>query len=218
MHGDNRSRQVDAELLPVLRKFAVASPSFIRRASAPTWPISKASWRPIIGRSEIWALYSRESILRTLQQSPPVDAAAAGWQSSDYGLRRLGPDTYLFTYTLRQAERLSRRATIWQGAARNGASSSPGHDRLRLTFHGDLRTVERQQRMMNDRAKFVATFRGEAVDMSGEGPAFETVCTGVAIQVEERELTSSPAIGRYSKPTCSDALSPISSTSPCSVS
>jgi hypothetical protein len=58
--------------------------------------------------------YSRGFILRTLKQSPPIDAASAGWQSSAYGLRRLGPDTYLFTYTLRQAERLTRRATIWQ--------------------------------------------------------------------------------------------------------
>ena len=58
--------------------------------------------------------YSREFILRTLDQNPPVDAASAGWQSYDHGLRRLGPDTFLFTYTLRQAERLTRRATIWQ--------------------------------------------------------------------------------------------------------
>ncbi len=36
---------------------------------------------------------------------------------SDYGLRRLAPDTYLFTYTLCQGERITRRATIWQGAA-----------------------------------------------------------------------------------------------------
>jgi hypothetical protein len=58
--------------------------------------------------------YSREFILRTLDQNPPVDAASVGWQSYDHGLRRLGPNTYLFTYTLRQAERLTRRATIWQ--------------------------------------------------------------------------------------------------------
>ena len=32
----------------------------------------------------------------------------------DHALRRLGPDTYLLTYTLRQIERITRRATIWQ--------------------------------------------------------------------------------------------------------
>jgi hypothetical protein len=37
--------------------------------------------------------YSREFILRTLELSPPVDADTAGWQCSDHGLRRLGPDT-----------------------------------------------------------------------------------------------------------------------------
>ena len=61
--------------------------------------------------------YSREFILRTLELSPPVDADAAGWRCSDYGLRRLAPDTYLFTYTLRQGERTTRRATIWQSTA-----------------------------------------------------------------------------------------------------
>jgi hypothetical protein len=58
--------------------------------------------------------YSRDFILRSMEQSPPADANTAGWQCSDYGLRRLGPDSYLFTYTLRQVERITRRATIWQ--------------------------------------------------------------------------------------------------------
>jgi hypothetical protein len=38
----------------------------------------------------------------------------AGWQSYDHGLCCLGPDTYLLTYTLRQENRVTRRATIWQ--------------------------------------------------------------------------------------------------------
>ncbi len=58
--------------------------------------------------------YSRDIILCTLSQNSPVDAASADWQCSGYGLRRLGPETYLLTYTLRQASRLTRRATIWQ--------------------------------------------------------------------------------------------------------
>jgi hypothetical protein len=58
--------------------------------------------------------YGRDFILRTLKQNPPVDAAAANWQVSGLGLRRLGPDTYLLTYTLYQGERITRRATIWQ--------------------------------------------------------------------------------------------------------
>jgi hypothetical protein len=61
--------------------------------------------------------YGRDFILKSLEQSPPVDAESAGWQCSDYGLRRLGADTYLFTYTLRQGERITRRATIWQSTS-----------------------------------------------------------------------------------------------------
>ena len=59
--------------------------------------------------------YSREFILRELTVNVPnVDAAAAGWRTEGFGLRRLGPETYLLTYTLDQAGRRTRRATIWQ--------------------------------------------------------------------------------------------------------
>lgn len=59
--------------------------------------------------------YSRDFILRELTRSVPfVDAAAAGWQATEFGLRELGPDTYLLTYTLDQAGRRTRRSTIWR--------------------------------------------------------------------------------------------------------
>ena len=74
------------------------------RATAPEYWETSASGRR----------YSREFILKTLQQNPPVDAVAAGWQCYDHALRRLGADTYLLTYTLRQLERITRRMTIWQ--------------------------------------------------------------------------------------------------------
>jgi hypothetical protein len=59
--------------------------------------------------------------MKTLAETPPVDAAAAGWRCWDFGLRQLGPGTmYLLTYTLKQAERtldqagrITRRATVW---------------------------------------------------------------------------------------------------------
>jgi hypothetical protein len=107
---------VDAELLPVFEELRRREPIF----HTPRFGTTLADFESVMA-PDYWEVgasgrrYSRDSILRTLQQNPPVDAAAAGWQSSDYGLRRLGPDTYLFTYTLRQAVRLSRRATIWQG-------------------------------------------------------------------------------------------------------
>ena len=61
--------------------------------------------------------YSREFILETLAQHPPVDAARANWQVTDFALQQLAQDTYLVTYTLDQAGRITRRSTLWQKAA-----------------------------------------------------------------------------------------------------
>lgn len=103
------------DLLPVLEELRRREPIFhtsafgtalagFERAMAPEyWEVGASGRR-----------YSREFTLRHLHQNPPVDAVSAGWQSWDHALRRLGADTYLFTYTLRQRERLTRRATIWQ--------------------------------------------------------------------------------------------------------
>ena len=105
----------DLDLLPVLEELRRREPIFhtlefgrtradFERATAPEYWEASASGRR----------YSRDFILRTLDAHPPVNAASAGWQTYDHALRRLGPDTYLITYTLRQIERLTRRATIWQ--------------------------------------------------------------------------------------------------------
>ncbi len=107
--------QIASDLLPVFEELRRREPIFhtpefgatltdFERATAPEyWEVGASGRR-----------YSREFILRVLDQTPPIDAASVGWQSYDYGLRRLGLDTCLFTCTLRQAERLTRRATIWQ--------------------------------------------------------------------------------------------------------
>jgi len=105
----------DPDLVSVLDELRVREPIFhtpefgstradFEKATAPEYWETSASGRR----------YSREFILRGLEQNPPVDAAVAGWQCYDHALRRLGPDTYLLTYTLRQIERVTRRATIWQ--------------------------------------------------------------------------------------------------------
>ena len=103
------------DLLSVLEELRRREPIFhtpqfgttladFERATAPEyWEVGASGRR-----------YSREFILCTLHQNPPINAASVGWQSYGHGLRRLGSDTYLFTYTLCQAERLTRRATIWQ--------------------------------------------------------------------------------------------------------
>jgi hypothetical protein len=109
---------VDSDLLQVFEELSRREPIF----HTPDFGTTRIDFENAMA-PEYWEVgasgrrYSREFILRTLEVSPPVDADAAGWQCSEYGLRRLGPDTYLFTYTLGQGERTTRRATIWQSTA-----------------------------------------------------------------------------------------------------
>jgi hypothetical protein len=60
--------------------------------------------------------YSREFILGMRSRETLVDADAAGWKATGFGLRRLGPDCVLLTYTLDQQGRVTRRATVWERA------------------------------------------------------------------------------------------------------
>jgi len=103
------------ELLPVLEELQQREPIFhterfgrsladFERATAPNfWEVGASGRR-----------YSRDFILQMRSREELVDADAAGWKGSGFGLRRLGPDCYLLTYTLDQAGRLTRRATIWE--------------------------------------------------------------------------------------------------------
>lgn len=105
----------DPSLLSVLEELKSREPIFhtpafgttradFEKATAPGhWEASASGRR-----------YSREFILSELEMHPPVDAAAAGWRCHDHALRQLGEDVFLMTYTLRQLERVTRRATIWQ--------------------------------------------------------------------------------------------------------
>lgn len=96
----------DPDLVSVIEDLRLREPIFhtpefgltradFERATAPDYWETGASGRR----------YSRDFILKRLEQSPPVDAAAAGWQCYGHAVRQLGPDTYLLTYTLRQADR-----------------------------------------------------------------------------------------------------------------
>jgi hypothetical protein len=118
MVGNRVFTRIDSDLLPVFEELRRREPIF----HTPDFGGTRIDFENVMA-PEYWEVgasgrrYSREFILRTLELSPPVDADTAGWQCLDYGLRRLGPDTYLFTYTLRQGERITRRATIWQSTA-----------------------------------------------------------------------------------------------------
>lgn len=125
---------LEPDLLPVLNELRRREPIF----HTPEFGTTLADFESATDR-HYWEVgasgrrYSRDFILRTLQQNPPVDAVSANWQIYDLGLRRLGPDTYLLTYTLHQAERITRRATIWQ---------STGTDWLILYHQGTIVSAE----------------------------------------------------------------------------
>jgi hypothetical protein len=118
MAGNMVFTHIDSDLLRVFEELRRREPIF----HTPDFGATRIDFENAMA-PEYWEVgasgrrYSREFILRTLELSPPMDADTAGWRCSDYGLRRLGPDTYLFTYTLRQGERITRRATIWQSTA-----------------------------------------------------------------------------------------------------
>jgi hypothetical protein len=109
---------VEPELFPVLEELRRREPIFHTREFGTTIEDFESATSP-----DYWEVgasgrrYSRDYILCTLAKKPPVDAVSANWRIRDLGLRRLGPDTYLLTYTLHQGERITRRATIWQETA-----------------------------------------------------------------------------------------------------
>jgi hypothetical protein len=57
--------------------------------------------------------YSRDHVLSVLATRQP-DPTESTWRTEDHYCRRLSSDTYLFTYTLHQGERITRRTTIWR--------------------------------------------------------------------------------------------------------
>jgi len=110
--------RVYPKLQPVLEELSGREPIFhtsrfgrsledFERGTAPDfWEVGASGRR-----------YSRAFILGMRARDALVDADQAGWKASGFGLRELGPDCYLLTYTLDQAGRLTRRATIWERAS-----------------------------------------------------------------------------------------------------
>jgi hypothetical protein len=108
--------KVEPELLSILDDLRRREPIFHNPEFGSTTAEFEHSTAP-----DYWEVgasgrrYSRDFILRELTRSVPfVDAAVSGWQTSEFGLRQVGPDTYLLTYTLDQAGRRTRRSTIWR--------------------------------------------------------------------------------------------------------
>ena len=115
MADDLSFKRTEPEHLALLEELRQREPIFHTEAFGTTLTEVEAAMA-----QEYWEVgasgrrYSRAFILRTLAGRSSEDANAAGWQTFDHALRRLGEETYLLTYSLRQAERLTRRATIWQ--------------------------------------------------------------------------------------------------------
>jgi hypothetical protein len=115
MAKDDIITHTDKELAPVFEELRRREPIFHTAEFGKTLADFEKAMAP-----EYWEVgasgkrYTREFVLLTLERHPPVDAALAGWHTYDHALRRLSIDTYLFTYTLRQGERITRRSTVWQ--------------------------------------------------------------------------------------------------------
>ncbi len=105
----------ESELLPPLEELLRLEPIFHTRDFGLTRQDRETRMAP-----DYWEIgasgrrYSREFILRHVDSTHFVDANEAGWQTSDHEVLRLAPDTCLFTYSLLQGDRLTRRATIWK--------------------------------------------------------------------------------------------------------
>ena len=108
MHVDPGLKQILDELRsrePIFHteRFGRSLEDFERSTAPDFWEVGASGCR-----------YSRDFILGMRSRETLVDADAAGWKASGFGLRQLGSDTFLLTYTLDQQGRMTRRSTIWQ--------------------------------------------------------------------------------------------------------
>ena len=106
---------VDSELEQVLDELRSREPIFHTERFGRSLEEFELSTAP-----DFWEVgasvrrYSRDFILGMRSREALVDADAAGWKATSFGLRRLGQDCFLLTYTLDQQGRVTRRATVWE--------------------------------------------------------------------------------------------------------
>ena len=111
--GDSSSRlhAVLAELQrrePIFhrREYGITRKDFERLTDAGFWEIGASGRR--YSREHVW------SVLEGRYSSDPSGLLDAEWETSEFELREISPDTYLLTYTLLLDDRLTRRTTLWQ--------------------------------------------------------------------------------------------------------
>jgi hypothetical protein len=104
----------DPKLLDVLAELRRREPIFQR----PEFGTTRADFERMT-TPDFWEIgasgnrYSRQHVLDELERRDAQPAEEA-WETADFRCQELAPDIYLLTYTLRQGERKTRRATIWQ--------------------------------------------------------------------------------------------------------
>jgi hypothetical protein len=112
------------DLFPMLEALLAREPLFHNRSLVSTRADFERETTP-----DLWEVgasgsrYSREAVWAVLARRYAAGAAdeARDWHIGDAQVRRLGPDTYLLTYTLfGPDDRITRRLTIWRGSTETG--------------------------------------------------------------------------------------------------
>lgn len=112
------SRVTSADLRAVQDELIAREPIFHR----PEFGVTRADYEAMMA-DEFWETgasgqrYSKQLVLDTLearQAQPQADP----WETSEFYCQQLAPDNFLLTYTLRQDQRITRRATLWRRTAR----------------------------------------------------------------------------------------------------
>ena len=107
----------DPKLLPILDALKQREPIFHR----PEFGITRQDFEAMT-EADYWEVgasgrrYSRDYVLDVLEErfKHPVEEH---WETSDFHCREIAVDNYLLTYTLKQGERITRRATLWRRTA-----------------------------------------------------------------------------------------------------
>jgi hypothetical protein len=105
------------QLIAVLEELKLREPIFHH----PEFGTTRADYEAMTD-PEFWEVgasgrrYSREFVLDTLENRAP-DPDESKWLPRDFQCREIAADNYLITYTLHQAERVTRRATLWRRTA-----------------------------------------------------------------------------------------------------
>lgn len=107
----------DVRLLPILEQLKRREPIFHRPEFGTTRSDFEAMTEP-----DFWEVgasgrrYSRQYVLDVLEERyrQPIED---DWETSDFHCREIAADHYLLTYTLRQGQRITRRATLWRQTA-----------------------------------------------------------------------------------------------------